>query len=317
MRRDGSTWQSARDPRPTTMTSACVTNVKEYLRDTIPRGERVYYYPNPGNAGDALIAQAAFQLFDDLGIDYREIRDEAFDGTNKVILYPGGANLAAHNPQSTLARVLREQHGRCRRFIILPHTISGHATLLEKLGANVAIFVRERVSHEYVSHTCSGPEVYLGEDLAIHLDVGRLLEKKRRFLPVLRCAARTRRRLGLVRRLASALRAEVARPRGDRIVCMRTDVEKTPSSDDVENYDVSNIFRFGTTREGSLYSAWRMLSFLNHYARVKTNRLHVCIGAALLGKQVEFSANSYYKCRAVYEFSLKERFPNVVWSDAP
>jgi hypothetical protein len=43
--------------------------IREYL-NSLPRNERLYYFANPGNAGDALIAHATYQLFIQLGIDY-------------------------------------------------------------------------------------------------------------------------------------------------------------------------------------------------------------------------------------------------------
>jgi exopolysaccharide biosynthesis predicted pyruvyltransferase EpsI len=56
-----------------------------------------------------------------------------------------------------------------------------------------------------------------------------------------------------------------------------------------------------------------ILSVINKYNIVNTNRLHVCIGAALLGKQVNFYPNSYYKNESIFLMSLKDKFPNVRW----
>jgi hypothetical protein len=44
--------------------------------------------------------------------------------------------------------------------------------------------------------------------------------------------------------------------------------------------------------------------------RVVTDRLHIAIAGALLGLEVELHPNSYYKNRAVYDYSLR-RFSNV------
>jgi len=49
---------------------------------------------------------------------------------------------------------------------------------------------------------------------------------------------------------------------------------------------------------------------LQRYEQINTDRLHIAICAALLGKQVRLFPNSYYKNKAVYDYSLK-RFPNV------
>lgn len=56
------------------------------------------------------------------------------------------------------------------------------------------------------------------------------------------------------------------------------------------------------------------LDTLSRYKRIDTDRLHVAIGAALLGKDVRLFPNSYYKNKAVYEYSLT-RFPKVSFVD--
>lgn len=53
-----------------------------------------------------------------------------------------------------------------------------------------------------------------------------------------------------------------------------------------------------------------LIDVLQKYAQVNTDRLHIAIGAVLLGKQVKLFPNSYYKNKAVFDYSLK-KFPNV------
>jgi exopolysaccharide biosynthesis predicted pyruvyltransferase EpsI len=53
-----------------------------------------------------------------------------------------------------------------------------------------------------------------------------------------------------------------------------------------------------------------LIDVLQKYEQINTDRLHIAIGATLLGKQVRLFPNSYYKNRAVFDYSLKE-FSNV------
>ncbi len=53
-----------------------------------------------------------------------------------------------------------------------------------------------------------------------------------------------------------------------------------------------------------------LINILRKYVRINTDRLHVAICATLLGKQVKLFPNSYYKNKAVYDYSLK-KFSNV------
>ena len=47
-------------------------DMRAYLRRLGEEGV-IYFKPNPGNAGDAMIAHATYQLFNELGLDYRLI----------------------------------------------------------------------------------------------------------------------------------------------------------------------------------------------------------------------------------------------------
>jgi len=53
-----------------------------------------------------------------------------------------------------------------------------------------------------------------------------------------------------------------------------------------------------------------LIDALQRYGQINTDRLHIAICAALLGRQVRLFPNSYYKNKAVYDYSLK-RFPNI------
>ena len=57
-----------------------------------------------------------------------------------------------------------------------------------------------------------------------------------------------------------------------------------------------------------------MAEFLEAIARfetVHTNRLHVSIAAAMMGRRVHLYANSYFKNKAIHETSLSAAFPNL------
>ncbi len=54
----------------------------------------------------------------------------------------------------------------------------------------------------------------------------------------------------------------------------------------------------------------QLINSLQKYVQINTDRLHIAIGAALLGKEVKLFPNLYYKNKAVFDYSLR-RFPNV------
>ena len=58
------------------------------------------------------------------------------------------------------------------------------------------------------------------------------------------------------------------------------------------------------------------MRFISKFKTVRTNRLHIGIMSAMLGRQVDLFDNSYGKIRDVFDYSLREQFPNVRWQDA-
>lgn len=74
------------------------------------------------------------------------------------------------------------------------------------------------------------------------------------------------------------------------------------------NRDIS-----GEGREGD-----KMADFLHAISRfetIHTNRLHVAISGAMMGRRVHLYANSYWKNQSIYDASLKLAFPNVSFHD--
>lgn len=53
-----------------------------------------------------------------------------------------------------------------------------------------------------------------------------------------------------------------------------------------------------------------LIDILQKYEQINTDRLHIAIAAVLLGKNVRLFPNSYYKNKAVFDYSL-QRFSNV------
>ena len=94
----------------------------------------------------------------------------------------------------------------------------------------------------------------------------------------------------------------------------RTDAERSAIPVPADNLDLSSLVYFGTRDANVCHTgALHLLRYLNLFDEVWTNRMHLAIGAAVLGKRVKFHANSYFKNRAVYEFSMLDRFPDVEW----
>jgi exopolysaccharide biosynthesis predicted pyruvyltransferase EpsI len=242
------------------------------------KGKKIIYTPNPGNAGDSLIASSTLDIFKKINLDF-EIQNPKNKFNKKTIIYGGGGNLIDKydNLRNFLWKNLKDN-----RIIVLPHTFSHCDKLLNRIGSNVTLIARERVSFDYIKTHMRYPEnALLSDDMAFHLD---------------------------------NLDFYINEPNAGICNVFRLDKEKTSVDIPDNNKDVSAdfIFKQNTLNESHIkISADNLLRYLSKFEEINTNRLHVGIAGSLLGRKVNLFPNSYYKNEAVFSFSIKNKYKNT------
>jgi exopolysaccharide biosynthesis predicted pyruvyltransferase EpsI len=274
------------------------------------RGQRILFVPNPGNAGDSVIACAEYQLFDRLGIDYQVISQDisCSDTRDEIVFYGGGGNLA--EPYLNARDFIARHHRGVKRLIVLPHTVVAYPELISSLGSNVDLICREQLSYDYVSRLVSGANVHLMDDVAFSLDIKSLLAKIG-----VDASAWLNRPLRSAKRSVRVILHSIRNMRRRKTLnSFRGDVEGTGRSGAAANFDVSQMLAADTmSAMDSDLTARSVVNFISRFDIVRTDRLHVCIVSLLLGKEVHFFDNSYGKNRAVYERSMCGRYPDLKW----
>jgi exopolysaccharide biosynthesis predicted pyruvyltransferase EpsI len=264
------------------------------------------YVPNAGNAGDALIAAGAWQLFDELGLSPVPTRTAQLRLAD-VAVYAGGGNLVSE--YQDCARFLE----RCltvgvKRALILPQTVRGHEALLGRLDQRFTIVCRESESLERLRSIGTSAKIISAPDLALRLDVERLLSR----CAELPARARFAQDLLLHRRLPAYLKWRSrllarARERRSTMHIIRGDAEAVAGVSGEARWDVSGLYWSEFLLRSEVEFVSRDLLQLVQGAReVVTNRLHAGVAAALMGRRVTYTDNSYGKIRAVYNSSLKD-----------
>lgn len=288
-------------------------------------GKAITYIPNPGNAGDSVIAAATYQSLDKAGIKYNTDRPSTLDATGKILFYGGGGNLGTSTSFSY--RLLSKYHKTAKKVVVLPHTIHRINSLASEFGDNVDLICRERVSYDYALQHARNANIYLADDMAFNLDTNHILGINTKKLETSIISYIYNRfftndnivnwhDLSRSRKHEFLLHEALTEAQSECLYCYRTDAESKGRSLPPGNLDLSAIFQFGVETQKSAYLATHtLLSFLKRFKEIHTDRLHLCISAALLGLTVHFHANSYYKCKAVYDFSMKDRFKNIIWED--
>jgi exopolysaccharide biosynthesis predicted pyruvyltransferase EpsI len=248
--------------------------------------QEVVYCANPGNAGDALIAHATFQLFEKLNIKLQIIKHEEIVH-DKIIFYAGGGNLVAGKYENAYY-FINNNFRQNREIILLPHTVHGYDELLLS-AKNLTIFCREKTSYQNLSAIGFPSErLFLAHDMAFQL-------AKKEFQDYLMNGKGT-------------------------AYCYRTDKESARTFDmPNDNLDISlswngELWHRPDFAKNVTHS---LASYLSAFENIKTDRLHVAILAAIMGKKVVMYPNNYYKIKAVFEYSIKEAFDNVVLIEIP
>lgn len=240
------------------------------------------------------------------------------------MLIGGGGNLVPQYSQTRDA--LLRTHEAASSLIVLPQSVSGNVDLLERLGNNVLLMAREEPSYRHALAHAKNARVVMAHDVTLYVEINALLSDLRSKATPARVmrdiagellSARhvlRGRLMGL--KMKRALRARERASGGAHQVlrCFREDGERTKRPLPSDNLDLSRTFGWGHSSVRAVESATlAFLETINYFEEVESNRLHVAIAAAHLGKRVRLFANSYYKNRAVYEHSLAPRFPRVSW----
>ena len=292
-------------------------------------GGRLVYLPNPGNLGDGMIATATTLLFEKLGIRY-EVFDENVDyGDGWTLIYGGGGACVPYWNILDKLKAIFTMPG-IERCIILPHSIRECPELLAVMDSRFTVFCRETVSFEYCRLMNQQAEFVSAHDMALTLDLddfpklsaaerkapsfGQVMgaslglvsrSHSKRIKTLAKLDHKTRRRM-----LKELERHILPFGHGLKIAWfMRRDQEKT----DVIGVALPGVSFMDLSRYGGGDCRDELVNYLgvelflhaiNEVDVVVTDRLHVGVGAALLGKHLVWLDNSYGKVHGVYQNSM-------------
>lgn len=271
------------------------------------RGDTIYV-PNSGNAGDSLIAEATYQFLDRTGLRYRTafLTDIVPQGARVIV--GGGGNLVA--PYTNVRNFIDRNFERFGQMILLPHSIRGHDDILARLDDRFTLICREPRSFDHCREQAPGAKLLLGEDMALLWDPAntRTVARRTTLTNVADIRFDLRNLKHMTRRIAFRRRIH-----DGTLNAFRTDVEtKGTSPVPPDNVDLSEVFATDSmARAYSACAVHALASLVRKAKRVRSDRLHISIISAILGRDVEMHDNSYGKNSSIYDHSLARRFPNL------
>lgn len=288
----------------------------ECLEQTLQGLGEFYYWPNDGNMGDYLIAEATRQLFRKWQLRWKEYHPEVQPTDDSyVVVYGGGGRFVPHwgGVETFQEHLTRPQVRRC---VILPHSIYAVDEFVKSLDARHTVFCREHRTLAYCRSLNERAAFLLAHDMGMELNVAALPTVGEMQSPTRDADYESIAQYGLLsggaagHALYRMKRSIVQSSCDGRKVAfvLRTDREKSVLVESQWAYDLS-VFYSASCRE-TPYSALLvrfMADLLSHPDVVVTDRLHVAIMAMHVGKDVYMLDNDYGKLSGVYEVSLKNR----------
>ena len=189
---------------------------------------------------------------------------------------------------------------------MLPHTIRGHVELLQQLDERFTLVCRDLPSLEWCTTTARAARTMFSHDLGLRLDVRSLQRRCSGIVPFTALIIRA----GRARRFRRYMRwrryTRSVQPVNGKLQVFRADVEAVPRHPGDRLQDISGAYLSEyLDRVEHDFVARDLLDTVGRADVIATNRLHIGIAGALLGKRVQLYDNSYGKIRDVYQSSLK------------
>lgn len=263
------------------------------LLNELKKAGRFTYIPNPGNLGDMLIGAATLQFFAQNNLPCTLYGENGCSvAASDTVVYGGGGAWIPDYEKSYVNML--PLFARAAKIIILPGSFYQCGKLLEVLDERFVVFCREEQSYNYLVSARTKAKIILDHDMALRLQKD-ILTPDSLNIPYSDFY------------MVNTIRQNYA-PGKDVGVFLRNDCEKKP--DIICPQGDIDLSAMGggsvkSSREHIAFSAMLMLSVVDSVQTVITDRLHVGIAAALLGKEVYLLDNSYRKLSEVYKRSLQ------------
>lgn len=246
-----------------------VVRALEYAK----RYRRIYFRPNPGNSGDALINVGFYSCAERCGLEYSEIADD-FDysalGSEDLVILSGGGNIVPY--WSAGSELIQELTKYDFPLLLMPQSVEGREDILRLLRAKDVLILREEYSYKYAQSLGLECALGLDDDLAFSVNPEDVL--KSFHLPPLKVRNIRKALYILYHFIRSRFKGELK--------ALRTDRESRFPGKKKKINDVSSLARFGTGSKKLNYcSSYWMLKILSWYKVVETDRLHVFVACSL------------------------------------
>lgn len=296
------------------------------IKEEVEKLDKFYFYPNVGNMGDGIIAEAEFQILNNGNYDYKIVdnfTNMPFIPSQEFnLIYGGGGLFVKYWNYQKVLNVFKNP--KLKKCIVLPSSFFECDDVLECFDERFTVFCREKFSYDYCISKNNRAKFILLDDMAFSLnlelqekyDIDRL-EKNLEILTGADYSVAINTIYPRIKKLYSnvknaLLEKTVLNSNKVRIgFLMRTDAEKNTADHTSFGIDLSIFANSPCTDSGVVGLISKVfIDTIKSFDVIYTDRLHVGLVSTLLGKEVYLIDNSYKKVSGIYDLSMK-KYKNV------
>lgn len=260
------------------------------------KGGPVYYLPNPGNLGDSLIREGTLKFFKDIGLKYTYLEKTP---TKKLYFKA----LIIFDKAINFLKTIGMKHTYLKPLSKLSTIYPKGTLIFGGGGAWCNLWNREDLIKnlsKYYKHIIVLPSTYEVTTTIPNVTFFRRdqYESKKNMPNTLFCHD-----------MAFYLSNINVKSGDGKGYFFRTDKE---SSNKITIPDSNNDI---SSKGDHLTPINIFIDAISKFNVIYTDRLHVAIGASLLGKEVHLYPGAYFKNKAVYLSSLKDYYKNIHFHD--
>lgn len=253
------------------------SELKSLIRKLASTGESVDVFVPGGNRGDGLIYEGAYKLFRQFGLEYNIL---PYRYNNVLEEFTG-------KPKNSKTLFILGSGGFSREYNLMAEIVPKIVTLYSNVFILPSSFDITCVSvKKFLEELPEHVSVFCREQKS-HSDLSEMIPPHRLFLDH-----------------DTAFEFDYSKwmKRGQGVLnAFRDDKESSGIQLPTGNKDVST----------GPDSQWKeLLDIISQYSIIHTNRAHVSIAAALMGKETHIYPSSYFKQKEIFEYSLK-KYPKV------
>ena len=291
------------------------------IKDYVKGFDKFYFYPNVGNMGDGIIAEAEYQILNNGKYNYSIVDNysgQAFAPCEEYnLVYGGGGLFVKYWDYQKVLDIFKDK--KLKNCVILPSSFFECDDVLECFDERFTVFCREEFSYKYCISKNKRAKFIQADDMAFSLnldlqekyDIKKIKENiqylSNKDLSVL---------VNIIYPKIKQLYQNVKCALNEKTVInsnkvrigylLRTDAEKKSEKTAFPSMDLSIFANSPCTDTGVVGLISRVfIETLNSFDIIITDRLHIGLVSSLLGKEVYLLDNSYKKVSGIYEYSMQ------------